>query len=121
MCGDIESEAPLAQQIIAQLRAVADRHRAAGGQGAGQDPDHDYMDHLFAAVLRKCVDDIGDGGDGGALEQLHAQGVVLARLAGVLTGQLPPAADGLHAAMDALLVGYRESQGGGDDHGHHHH
>lgn len=125
MCGDIESESPLEQRIIEHFRAAADRYLAAAGRGAGEDPDHNYMDSLFSTVLRKCVDDIGAVGDGGGLEQLQAQGVVLARLAGILTGQLPPAANGLHAAMDALLVGYREAQSGADgDHGrgyHHHH
>ncbi len=126
MCGDIESETPLEQQIIERFRAVADRYLADAGSDAATDPDHAYMNRLFSAVLRKCVDDVGAAGDGATLEQLQAQGVVLARLAGILTGQLPPAADGLHAAMDALLVGYREAQDGtGDDHdhghGHHHH
>jgi hypothetical protein len=119
MCGDIESESPLEQQIIARFRAAADRHLAAAGAGTGRDPEHAYMDHLFSSVLRKCVDDIGEDG---ALETLQAQGVVLARLAGILTGQLPPAADGLHAAIDALMVGYREAGSERhDDHGHHHH
>lgn len=126
MCGDIESESPLEQMVVERFRAAADRYLAAAGAGTGQDPDHDYMDHLFSAVLRKCVADVDSAEDGGALAQLQAQGVVLARLAGILTGQLPPAADGLHASMDALLVGYREAQAGagGDhrhDHDHHHH
>lgn len=123
MCGDIESETPLEQQIIERFRAVAGRYLAAGGSGAGKDTQHDYMDGLFTAVLRQCVDDVDEAGGGGARERLQAQGVVLARLAGILTGQLPPAADGLHAATDALLVGYREARGdadGGHEHGHHH-
>lgn len=126
MCGDIESESPLEQAVIERFRAAADRYLSAAGSGTGEDPDHDYMDHLFAAVLRKCVDDVDDTGDGSALALLQAQGIVLARLAGILTGQLPPAADGLHASMDALLVGYQEAHAGaGDghahDHDHHHH
>jgi len=126
MCGDIESDSPLEQVVVERFRAVADRYLAAARTGTGRDPNHDYMDHLFSAVLRKCVDDVEDAGDGGALAQLQAQGVVLSRLAGILTGHLPPAADGLHAAMDALLVGYREAQAGAGedhrhDHGHDHH
>lgn len=126
MCGDIESESPLEQVIIERFRAVADRYLAVAGTNAGQDPEHDYMDDLFATVLRKCADDIAGVENGGALAQLQAQGVVLARLAGILAGQLPPTAETLQASMDALLVGYREARSAaGDDHahdhGHHHH
>jgi len=127
MCGDIESESPLEQVVMERFRAVAERYLKNARAGVGQDPEHEYMDHLLSAVLRKCLKDIDDAGDGGALTLLQAQGVVLARLAGILTGQMPPAADRLHASMDALLVGYQETQGGADDghrhdhdHDHHH-
>jgi hypothetical protein len=128
MCGDIESETPLEQQIVEHFRSIAGQYLAAAGTGVGTDPQHDYMDRLFAAVLRECLDDLDEAGSGAALDRLQAQGVVLARLAGILTGQLPPVADGLHAATDALLVGYGEARGDRDDghdhghgHGHHHH
>lgn len=129
MCGDIESESPLEQQIIEHFRAVAGQYLAAARHGGGDDPAHDYMNHLFSAVLGKCLEDLDDAEDGGSLEQLQAQAVVLSRLAGILTGQLPPAADALHASMDALVVGYGEARGSDDDHhhghdhghGHHHH
>ncbi len=122
MCGEIESEAPLDLRIVGHFRELAQRHLDQAADAGGR-ADHAYMDRLFGAVLRTCVEDLEDAGDEVSLDQLRAQAIVLARLSGLLAGQLPAELDGLPAAMDAMLVGYRET-GQSPDHGHshdHHH
>ncbi len=120
MCGDIENEIPLEQRIIERFRDLAEQHVNSGG-ASGSEASHGYMDTLFGAVLRRCVDDL-DEDSGGSVERLRNQAIVLARLSGLLAGQLPPELDTLHATMDAMLVGYGEA-GGADaaPHGHDHH
>lgn len=117
MCGDIENEIPLEQKIIEHFREVAEQYLNSAG-GPAREASHGYMDTLFGAVLRRCVDDLDDGG---SAERLRDQAIVLARLSGLLAGQLPPELDNLHATMDAMLVGYGEA-GGADapPHGHDH-
>lgn len=131
MCGEIENEMPLERQIIERFRNQAElylakaRHDNAGDGGDAADyieAGEFYMDRLFTAMLRQCVDDLD--GDNGTADRLRAQAIVLARLSGLLAGQLPAEFDTLHAAMDAMLVGYGDGQGGhehGDDHHHHRH
>lgn len=121
MCGEIDSEAPLDLRIVGQFRELAQRYQdQAAGAGAEGRAAHAYMDRLLSAVLRTCVQDLEDAGDEVSLDQLRAQAIVLARLSGLLASQLPAELDGLPAAMDAMLVGYRETEAA-PDHGHHHH
>ncbi len=129
MCGEIENEVPLEQHIVEHFRDQAERYLAGmhggtddSGDVAGAGASERYMDRLFAAILRRCVDDVE--GDNATVDRLRAQAIVLARLSGLLAGQLPTEYDTLHATMDAMLVGYGEGQGShahGDDHHHHHH
>ncbi len=122
MCGEIDSEVPLDLQIVEHFRELAQRHLDQAA-GAGGGADHAYMDRLFGAVLRTCVEDLEEAGDEVSLDQLRAQAIVLARLSGLLASQLPAELDGLPAAMDAMLVGYRETGQAPDhdhSHGHHH-
>lgn len=125
MCGEIEAETPLDLQIVGHFRDLARRYleQTAERVGAGDDgrAAHAYMDHLFGAVLQKCVQDLDDAGDEASLEQLRAQAIVLARLSGLLAGQLPVELDGLSATMDAMLVGYRETERPHEHEHHHHH
>lgn len=128
MCGEIEAETPVDLQIVGHFRDLAQRYLDRAAETAGGDDGghaaHGYMDHLFGAVLGKCVEDLDRAGEAASLEQLRAQAIVLARLSGLLAGQLPPDLDGLPAAMDAMLVGYRETEQShdhGHDHDHHHH
>jgi hypothetical protein len=128
MCGEIESEAPIDRQVVGRFRDLAQRYVDHAAEAAGRSGEahsaHAYMDRLFGAVLGRCVQDLDQAGDAASLEQLRAQAIVLARLSGLLAGQLPPELDGLPAAMDAMLVGYRETGQApdpGHDHHHHHH
>ena len=120
MCGDIEHEIPLEQRIIEYFRDLAEHYLKSGGS-SGSDASHGYMDALFGALLRRCVDDLDEDG-GGSADRQRDQAIVLARLSGLLAGQLPAEMDNLHAAMDAMLVGYGEARGAhAAPHGHDHH
>lgn len=120
MCGEIEAESPLEERILSHFQDLVQRYRAAAQAGAPGASAHGYMDQLFAAVLERCARDLEAAGDSASLEQLRAQAIVLARLSGLLAGQLPAELDGLPATMDALLVGYRETDTREADYGHHH-
>jgi hypothetical protein len=125
MCGEIEDEASLEEQIVAHFREVAQLYlKTAADEPSKEAPEasvHGYMDHLFAVVLRKCLQDLDDGIEGHSLEHLRVQAIVLARLSGLLASQLPPELETLPASMDAMLVGYREIEKRAVRAHHHHH
>ena len=133
MCGDLEPEdrfeADLYQRFLVQSQALLDKVPAG-------DEMSRYLDTLFAAVLKRCVQDAEQVADPNGYRQVAMQSLVLARLAGFLAGHVALNEDPMRKVMEALMLGYGEAEAPtardhhgpnpdhdhhGHDHDHHHH
>lgn len=132
MCGDIDEEVGGEEDMMARLLVIAHSYGVAAadlperpGRAIASDSDrHAYMDELFRDGLARSLGDLSSLPDGERAEGLASQAIVLARLAGLLAGNLPPGSDLLRAAMGAMLDGYDEparSFAEAADHHHHAH
>ncbi len=126
MCGEIEEEgtveADLLQRFLLRSGATVSRASAAG---EGFKPGlNAYLDQLFADVLKRCVDDVGNAEPAEAYRRLAMQSAVMARLAGYLAGHAALNEDPLRRVMEATMLGYGEAdpitRRPANDHGHSH-
>ena len=119
MCGDLEPEdrfeGDLYQRFLVQSQALLDKVPAG-------DEMSRYLDTLFAAVLKRCVQDAEKAADPNGYRQVAMQSLVLARLAGFLAGHVALNEDPLRKLMEAIMLGYAEAEATPDahDHGHDH-
>ena len=131
MCGDLEDDTRLDDELFARLVALAGRYGVAPPEPrlrpaglAGEDARHAYMSRLFSEVLTRSVSDAAACPEGRRADAIADQAIVLARLAGFLAGQLPPGTDLFRAAVEAMMDGYGEPgrlRAEARDHHHHHH
>jgi hypothetical protein len=134
MCGDIEEETQLEEELVARLLALAVRRYGIGSVEPPERPAHDiatdrdrhaYMDASFRDALIAALGQVESVPEGQRAEAIASQAIVLARLAGWLGGHLPPGADLMRSMMEAMLDGYgepaRSSAEAGHHHNHHHH
>jgi hypothetical protein len=123
MCGDLDEEARLGDELYARFLRTANaliaRQRGADarGEGAGQ---HAYMDKLFADTLQRVVRDNEAAAADQRYQRLAGQPLVLARLAGLLAAHLALEDDPLRKVIEALMHGYAEAETVEPDHGHDH-
>jgi hypothetical protein len=123
MCGDLDEEAELGQELYGRFlltakALLARQHRAeARGAGEGQ---HGYMDKLFADALQRAVRDAETVDPDRRYERLATQPIVFARLAGLLAAHLSLEDDPLRKVIEALMHGYAEAETIEPDHGHDH-
>lgn len=75
-----------------------------------EDPLNDYMDRLFADLLRNSARDAGARVASQRYRTLGAQALAFARLAGFLAGHLSLRDDPLRQALEALMHGYGEPE-----------
>lgn len=68
----------------------------------------DYMEQLFRAGLRRCLNDAANLPHGERMDALAGQAIVFARLAGFLTAQFPPEADLFRTVTGAVFDGHSE-------------
>ena len=138
MCGEVDEERQLDDEIVARLLYVS------GGYGVTKDTltaraaaplssDEGrpaYMSDLFRRVLNHAVSDLSAVPEGLRAETIANQAVVFARLAGFMAGQLPAGDDMMRAALEAMLDGQAEpartfarlrDHDHGHEHGHDHH
>ena len=132
MCGEIDEQAQIGQEMLERARAMARRMKLPATQGSGADPTGlaapegrvAYMEKVFQLGLARALDDIARAEEDEMVDALAAQSIALARLAGFLAGQLPPEADLFRAVIEAASAGYAEPGELVDasaDHQHHHH
>jgi hypothetical protein len=148
MCGEIDEEAAVGQEIIERFAVMAEMlglkpgeaapGSAASGGAPGLATSADraaYMEALFRAGLVRALSDATAADDEEKVDALAAQAVAFARLAGFLAGQLPPEADLFRSVIEAATQGYGEPQrlerewrhaqdhahGHSHDHDHDHH
>jgi hypothetical protein len=124
MCGDLEEADGESERLHSAFLHAAEAaiheavdHRGGSrrrveqqqGESGEQLPDaslHAYMDGLFADVLSACIKDGRRASSSERYRVLASQSVVLARLAGFLTGHLDPREDPLASSIEALMAGY---------------
>jgi hypothetical protein len=134
MCGDLDDDVQLDNDIFQRFLVIARNHGAIPRSNANAVPDLEeaagrsaYMDTLFSAGLVRAVTDANETREGQRVEAIAAQAVAFARLAGFLAGQLPPEADLFRAAIEALTDGHAMPGRTADKlrhdhhHDHHHH
>lgn len=116
MCGDVEDDHGLDDEIFARLLYVSAGHGVRkdtmtareGAPLAGDEDRPAYMEQLFRRVLNHAVSDLAAVPQGLRAETIANQAVVFARLAGFLAGHLPPAADMTRECLEAMLDGHAE-------------
>jgi len=140
MCGELEDDRQLDEEMLARLLYVARGYGVTRETLGPRDipPLSDdagrpaYMSDLFRRVLNAAVSDLHAIPEGHRTETIANQAIVLARLAGFLAGQLPPGGDITRPMLEALLDGQAEparmlkhmrdhDHDHDHDHGHGHH
>lgn len=130
MCGDIEEDTGQDDAIFRRFAELARRYGATPGDSTKAlaqdltDPRGrgDYMSVLFRDALNRALGDAASAPEGARSDAIAGQAIVFARLAGLLTAQLPAGADLFRSAMEAFMDGHGElarSQSN-RDHGHSH-
>jgi len=135
MCGDLDEGIQIDEEIYSRFLRFAKHYKLAPGgkdqrkvvalaQEASPAP---YMDALFADFLQQVVNDTSVMPEGMHADAIANQVIVLARLAGFLAGQFPPATDLYRGAIEAFSDGYAEPtrlhksmHEHGHEHGHSH-
>ncbi len=116
MCGDIDEQSLIDEELFERFLALAARHGVAPGS-----PDNDaptqltqqhtraaYMDRLFKAGLTRALNDAANLPNGERMDVLAGQAIVFARLAGFLAGQFPPEVDVFRTVIGTLVEGHKE-------------
>jgi hypothetical protein len=133
MCGDLEDDTRLDDELFARFLALAKQcgatlpePRSQRAEQAGEEARHVYMSRLFSELLTRAVGDAAACREGRRTDAIGDQAIVLARLAGFLAGQLPPETDLFRAMVEAMTDGYGEparrlAEAQDHHHRHHHH
>ena len=129
MCGDIDDDTSLDDELLARLAAHAKKYDAvASGRGGGNEAGFSgetdrsrYMSGLFRDGLSRALSDAAAAPDGAHTDAIACQAIVFARLAGFLAGHIPPGADMFRTVVDALMDGHKEPAEFADQHHHDHH
>lgn len=125
MCGDLDEDDAAGTQAFEAFRQHAARLAAEVESRGQRDPDDvgAYLDRLFADVLTRIADETDAPGISGQ-QRLSLTPLVLARVAGILSGHAGLAEDPLRRAIEALMLGYGEPEAlfkAQHDHHHDHH
>lgn len=124
MCGDLEEDDAAETRAFEAFRYHAGRLVAGIDSKGRRDADdvNAYLDRLFADIITRIAE--GPAGPGITDHQrLSLTPLVLARVAGILSGHVSPAEDPLRRAIEALMLGYGEPEAffrDRHDHDHHH-
>ena len=129
MCGDIDDDTGLDDELLARLSAHAKKYDAvasdrAGGSETGYSGEAErgqYMSALFRDGLSRALSDAAAAPDGARTDAIACQAIVFARLAGFLAGHIPPGADMFRTVVDAVMDGHREPSEFAERRNHDHH
>jgi hypothetical protein len=129
MCGDIDDDTGLDDELLARLTANAKNYDAAASDRAGASEIDlsgeagrgQYMSALFRDALSRALCDAAAAPEGERADAIACQAIVLARLAGFLAGHIPPGADMFRTVVDALMDGHKEPSEPAQQHPHDHH
>jgi hypothetical protein len=128
MCGDLDEDGTrLDDELYGWLVATARVYGIAPATDAPPRPwtanSGERMGLLFRQAFTEAITDIAQAPAGSRAESIRGQAIVLARLAGLLAGHLPPESDVFRTLIDALMDGNREPEhlaAHHHDHDHHH-
>ena len=126
MCGDLEEQDGelgrlygaflfAAQTTIHEVTEHRGGNRASLDGHSGELPDkavYGYMDGLFADVLGACLRDARRVDEAQRYRVLSSQAIVLAKLAGFLSGHLDLREDPLRTGISAFMGGYDSAAAG---------
>ena len=127
MCGDLDENTQIGQQLLEQLKvmsrmlgiAVEQKPDAAQAMNlATVDGRGAYMQTLFSAGLTRALNDTDATEPELVVDAIASQAIAFARLAGFLAGQLPPEADLFRNTLEALMSGHAEPARLARDHQH---
>jgi hypothetical protein len=129
MCGDIEDDTSLDDELLARLTEHAKKYGAVvsdrtGGSVTGFSGEAGrghYMSALFRDGLSRALGDATAAPDGARADAVACQAIVFARLAGFLAGHIPPGADMFRTVVDAVMDGHKEPSEHIKQHRHDHH
>lgn len=133
MCGEIDEQVLIGQELMDRARALSKKlglpEAAPGGDGpedlAEAEGRAAYMERVFRSALARALEDVSRADEDETVDALAAQAIALARVAGVLAGQLPAEADLYRAIIESATAGHAEARGiaeaMNESHGHHHH
>jgi len=129
MCGDIDDDTSLDDELLARLMAHAKRYdavvsdRTTGSKigYSGEAARSQYMSALFRDGLSQALSDAAAAPDGARTDAIACQAIVFARLAGFLAGHIPPGADMFRTVVDAMMDGHKEPSEHTEQHHHDHH
>lgn len=118
MCGEIDEQVIVGQEMLDRFRAMARGMDLPRPGSDGDDPvglaepegRAAYMERIFRSGLARALEDISRAEEDETVDALAAQAIALARLAGFLAGQLPPEADLFRALIEAVSAGHSEPQ-----------
>jgi hypothetical protein len=132
MCGEIDEQVLVGQEMLDRFRAMARHLHLPEGEAASEGPVNltepegraAYMERIFRAGLARALADIARAEEDETVDALAGQAIALARLAGFLAGQLPPEADLFRALIEAATAGHAEPREIAEtlrhEHDHHH-
>lgn len=126
MCGELDEQALIGGELADRLRVLARRQTAGPSAGPlGLDAAEGraaYLEAIFRDGLAEASRAVDAATEDEAIDALALRAIALARLAGVLAGQLPPEADLFRAVIEAVTAGHGETREAAArmHHDHHH-
>src|SRR5437868_3934861 len=117
MCGDLDENTQIGQQLLEQLKVMSRMQGIAAAQEPGPartmnlatvEARAAYMESLFSAGLTRALNDTDAAEPEMVVDAIASQAIAFARLAGFLAGQLPPEADLFRTTIEALMAGHAE-------------
>ncbi len=117
MCGNFDDNASIDEELFDSFVdtvkhfGVAPEEVVAGALKLdSEDARAGYMDTLFRAGLKRCVDDAAQLPAGERMDAIAGQAIVFARLAGFLASRFPPEADLFRAVTTAVIDGHDDPE-----------
>lgn len=116
MCGDIDEQSLIDEELFDRFLELAARHGVSPGTPRSDAPTQltqkrarvAYMDQLFKSGLTAALNDATNLPHGERMDVLAGQAIVFARLAGFLAGQFPPEVDVFRTVVGTLVESHNE-------------
>ena len=133
MCGEIDEQVLIGQELMDRAKALSKKLGLPETGGDSEPPAGlaefearaAYMEHVFRTALARALDDMARAAEDETVDVLASQAIALARVAGLLAGQLPAEADLYRAVIESATAGHGEARERTEEmtrrHHHHHH